>query len=167
MVLPVASHSTAFLGLPDATFTSVRRNGHTTTVPLRPAMLRAQVLATALNVYFSAPTTDTTDCGAVACGGKKIAAPLGPIGAISIDLTNICKMIDGTGGTATCSGTYENVSAEFGNATCLTVLGMLQYQNTANPLADHGAVWYNNDKTKQVPAKDAFDATNNQVAFGC
>lgn len=118
------------------------------------AMLKAQMLATALNVYFS----DTT------LGGNRINAPA-PIGGITIDLQNICKMIDGTGGTATCSGTYEDVSSAFGGATSKTVLQMLAYQNTSDPLADAGAVWYGQVKATQVLAKDAFDAINNRVAF--
>src|SRR5205085_6229944 len=119
-------------------------------------MLRAQDLATSLDVYFSDP----------ALGGNKINAPT-PLGGVKVDLSNVCHMIDGSGGTATCSGTYENVSAQFGGATCLSVSGMLGYQNTSDPAADAGAVWYGNVKANQVLAKDAFDAVNNQVAFSC
>jgi len=119
-------------------------------------MLRAQTLATALNVYFSDP----------ALGGVKISAPSGPIGNVTIDLTSICKMIDGSGGTATCSGTYQDASPAFGGNHSMTVLQMLQYQNISDPLPDAGAVWYGQNKTTQGLAKDAFDAINNQVAFG-
>ena len=127
------------------------------------AMLKAQTLATALDVYFS---------DGIALGGNRIGAPAaiaaaGGIGSVSIDLTQVCNMIDGSGGSASCSGSYSNVSAEFNNQTCLTVLGMLQWQNTADPLADAGAVWYGNIKSQQVAAKNAFDAINNQVAFAC
>jgi hypothetical protein len=118
------------------------------------SMLRAQMLATALDVYFSDP----------ALGGNKINAPA-PIGGVTIDLTNICKMIDGSGGTATCSGTFEDVRSAFGGATSMKVSDMLLYQNTSDPLADAGANWYNQVKATQVLAKDAFDAINNQVAF--
>ncbi len=118
------------------------------------AMLRGQMLATSLDAYFSDPLL----------GGNKINAP-GPIGGVMIDLTKICHMIDGSGGTATCSGTYENVSSAFGGATSMSVISMLLYQNTADPLADKGAVWYNQVKATQQLAKDAFDAINNQVAF--
>jgi hypothetical protein len=116
-------------------------------------MLRAQMLATALDVYFSDP----------ALGGNKIGAPA-PIGSVTIDLTKICQMID-SGGTGTCNGTYENVSSAFGGATSLTIQQMLAYQNTADPAADAGANWYNQLKATQVLAKDAFDAINNQVVF--
>jgi hypothetical protein len=118
------------------------------------SMLKAQMLATALDVYFSSSSL----------GGNKINASA-PIGGIAIDLTNICKMIDGTGGTATCSGSYYSVSSAFGGASSLTVLQMLAYQNTADPAVDAGANWYSQVKATQVMAKDAFDAINNQVAL--
>src|SRR5215469_9856505 len=59
------------------------------------AMLKAQTLATALDVYFSDP----------ALGGNKISAPA-PVGGVIIDLTKICKMIDSSSGTGNCSGSY-------------------------------------------------------------
>jgi hypothetical protein len=118
------------------------------------AMLKAQMLATAFDVYFSDP----------ALGGIKIAAPHGPIGSITIDLTLICKMIDGSGGTATCSGTYQNVSDAFGGATSLTVKGILDY--AASQSNAGGSVWYAQVKATQEKAKNTFDAINNQVAFG-
>jgi hypothetical protein len=124
------------------------------------AMLKAQMLATALDVYFSDP----------ALGGNKIGAFNGlgssqpVIGSVTIDLTQICQMIDGSGGSS-CGGAYENVSSAFGGATGLTVLAMLTYQNTSDPAADAGANWYGQVKATQVLAKDAFDAVNNGVAF--
>jgi len=124
------------------------------------SMLKAQMLATALDVYFSDP----------ALGGNKIGAFNGlgagqpVIGSVTIDLTQVCQMIDGSGG-GSCSGAYENVSSAFGGATSLTVLGMLSYQNTSDPAADGGASWYGQAKATQVLAKDAFDAINNGVAF--
>ena len=118
------------------------------------AMLKAQMLATSLDVYFSDP----------ALGGNKITAPA-PIGGVSFDLTQVCKMIDGTGGTATCSGTYQNTSAAFGGATCLTVSQMLAYAATLSNAG--GSAWYGQLKATQELAKNAFDAINNQVAFAC
>jgi hypothetical protein len=46
------------------------------------SMLKAQMLATALYVYFSSPSL----------GGNKINAPA-PLGGIAIDLTNVCQML--------------------------------------------------------------------------
>ena len=110
------------------------------------AMLKAQILATALDVYFSDP----------ALGGNKIGAPA-PIGGVAIDLTKVCKNIGG-GGTI-----FENVSGAFGGATNLTVSQMLAYAaSQSNP---GGTAWYGQIKSTQELAKDAFDAINNQVAF--
>jgi hypothetical protein len=126
------------------------------------AMLKAQMLATALDVYFSDPSL----------GGNKIGAYNGlgsnqqPIGGITIDLTQVCQMIDGST-SSSCSGNYENASSAFGGAASMTVMNMLLYQNTtqADPAQDAGASWYSQVKATQVLAKDAFDAINNQVAF--
>jgi hypothetical protein len=72
-------------------------------------------------------------------------------------------MIDGSSGTATCGGTYENVSSAFGGATSLSVSVMLSYAaGQSNP---GGSVWYAQVKATQGLAKDAFDAINNQAAF--
>ncbi|HEX9036437.1 MAG TPA: hypothetical protein VF808_05550 [Ktedonobacterales bacterium] len=117
------------------------------------AMLKAQMLATALDVYFS----DS------ALSGNKINAPA-PIGGVTIDLAKICHMIDSSTGTATCSGSYENVSSAFGGASGLTVSQMLSYAASQSSVG--GGTWYGNVKATQQYAKDAFDAINNQVAFG-
>jgi hypothetical protein len=115
-------------------------------------MLKAQMLATSLDVYFSDP----------ALGGNKITAPH-PIGGVAIDLTKICKMIDGSGGVATCGGTLQNVSAAFGGASSLTVSQMLTYAASQSNVG--GSAWYGQVKATQELAKNAFDAINNQVAF--
>ena len=116
------------------------------------AMLKAQMLATALDVYFSDP----------ALGGNKIAAPA-PIGGVTIDLTTVWKMIDSSTGVATCSGTFLNTSSAFGGATSLTVSQILAY--AASQSNASGSTWYGNVKATQELAKNTFDAINNQVAF--
>jgi hypothetical protein len=132
----------------------------TSTTKTCNAMLKAQMLATALDVYFSDAALGGNKIGAFNGLGTKQA----PIGSVAIDLTQVCQMIDGSG-TSSCSGAYENVSSAFGGATSLTVLAMLSYQNTSDPIADAGANWYGQVKATQVLAKDAFDAVNNGVAF--
>jgi hypothetical protein len=124
--------------------------------PSMNAMLKAQMLSTALDVYFSDP----------ALGGNKLGAP-SPIGARKIDLTLICRMIDGTGGVATCSGTYKNVqpTAFSGLTTCETVLSLLTWASAQSNVG--GTSWYGQVKSTQEDAKNTFDAINNQVAFGC
>ena len=112
------------------------------------------MLATALDVYFSDP----------ALGGNKIGAAV-PLGGIKIDLTSVCKMIDGSGGTATCSGITQNASAAFGGSNCLTVSQLLAYAASQSNIA--GSLWYGNVKATQELAKNTFDAINNKVAFAC
>jgi len=119
------------------------------------AMLKAQMLATALDVYFSDP----------ALGTNKIGAPA-PLGGVKVDLTQICKMIDGSGGTATCSGIYSNTTAAFGgSSSCQTVSALLGWSNTYSNVG--GSIWYAQAKTTQELAKNTFDAINNKVAFTC
>ena len=109
------------------------------------AMLKAQMLATALDVYFSDP----------ALGGNKIGAPA-PIGGVAIDLTKVCVNIP------TCT-VFENDSSVFG-ANSLSVSALLA--SAASQSNAGGSIWYGNVKATQVMAKDVFDAINNQVAFG-
>ena len=111
------------------------------------AMLKAQMLATALDVYFSDP----------ALGGNKINAPA-PVGGVTIDLTLICK------DAAHCSLGFENASSAFGGATSLTVSQILAYAASQSNVG--GGSWYGNVKSTQELAKDTFDAVNNEVAFG-
>ncbi len=103
-------------------------------------MLKAQMLATALDVFFSNP----------ALGGNKLNAPA-PIGGVSIDLTRIPP-----------SG---NTSSAFGGATRMTVLQILAY--AAGKSNAGGSVWYGNVKPTQELAKNVFDAINNEWALRC
>jgi hypothetical protein len=109
-------------------------------------MLKAQSLATALDVYFSDP----------ALGGNRIGAPV-PLGTVSVDLTKVCSVI------GSCAGSYVDVSSAFGGAPSLTVSQMLGYTATRSNAG--GSAWYGQVKSLQVLAKDGFDAINNQVAF--
>ena len=101
-------------------------------------MLKAQMLATALDVYFSDP----------ALGGNKIGAPV-PIGSVAIDLTNVPPI--------------GNVGSAFGGAQYLTVSQLLTYASGQSNAG--GSSWYGNVKSTQEQAKDTFDAINNEVAL--
>ncbi|HET9781292.1 MAG TPA: hypothetical protein VFR33_05890 [Candidatus Dormibacteraeota bacterium] len=114
-----------------STFAAANAGGST----MNP-MLKAQMLATALDVYFSDP----------ALGGNKIGAPA-PIGGVVVDLTKIY-------------GT-ENVSAAFGGATSKTVMQLLQYAGGQSNVG--GSSWYSQNKSLQGLAKDTFDSINNQT----
>jgi hypothetical protein len=110
------------------------------------AMLKAQMLSTALDVYFSDP----------ALGGNKIGAPA-PIGGVAIDLTKVCA------NPLACSS-YVNASSAFGGAASLTVSQILAYAASQSNVG--GTAWYGQVKATQEKAKDTFDAINNEVAFG-
>jgi hypothetical protein len=105
------------------------------------AMQKAQMLATALDVYFSDP----------ALGGNKIGAPA-PLGGVSIDLTKVCA-------NPTACTTYVNAAPAFGGATSKTVMQILQDES-----GKYGTPWYPT-KAIQELAKDVNDAINNEVAF--
>jgi hypothetical protein len=122
-------------------------NNATAAGPTMNAMLKAQMLATALDVYFSN----------TALGGNKIGAP-SPVGGLSIDLTNVCVV-----GSGVCDAAFVNASSAFGGATHLTVLQILSYASSQSNAG--GSVWYGNVKSTQELAKDACDAINNQVAY--
>ena len=116
------------------------------------AMLKGQMLATALDVYFSD----------AALGGNKINAAQ-PLGGVKIDLTKVCKMIDNTStGGGTCSGTTVNASAAFGGAIAPTVSQLLTYAAGQSNVG--GSSWYGNVKATQELAKNTFDEINNQAA---
>ena len=108
------------------------------------AMLKAQMLATALDVFFS-------DAG---LGGNRIGAPA-PIGGVVIDLTAIYTDLS--------FSAFEDASPAFGGAKSMTVGQMLTF--AASQSAVGGSLWYGNDKNIQELAKDAFDAINNQAVF--
>lgn len=103
-------------------------------------MLKAQMLATALDVWFTGP-------GSTAASQKFL--PHSNLGGTVIDLTHV-------------KGT--DVSGAFGGATSLTVSQMLTYAASKSNVG--GSTWYANVKATQTKAKDAFDAINNQAAYG-
>jgi hypothetical protein len=111
--------------------------------PTMNAMLKAQMLATALDVYFSDP----------ALGGNRIGAPA-PVGGVLVDLTLVCTDLG-------CAA-YADASSVFGGSP-KTVLEMLEAAGAASDAG--GTLWYGNVKSTQELAKDAFDAVNNEKLF--
>lgn len=112
------------------------------------AMLKGQMLATALDVYFSTP----------ALGGNKINAPA-PLGGVKVDLTQICANI----GSCT---VFVDTRSSFGNATALTVNQLLSHAASRSNAG--GSLWYGqvkNGPNSQELAKNTFDAINNAKAF--
>jgi hypothetical protein len=104
--------------------------------PSMNAMLKAQMLATALDVYFSNGSL----------GGNKLGAP-SPIGARVIDLT-----------------APFDASAAFDGDTQDTVSALLSIAAAHSNAG--GSSWYAQVKATQGLAKDTFDNINNEVAYG-
>ena len=104
--------------------------------PSMNAMLKAQMLATALDVYFSNGSL----------GGNKLGAP-SPIGGRVIDLTS-----------------PFNASPAFNGHTQDTVAALLTI--AASHSNAGGTAWYGQVKATQGLAKDTFDNINNEVAYG-
>lgn len=99
-------------------------------------MLKSQMLATALDVYFSDPSL----------GGNKIGAPK-VIGSCTIDLTQ-----------------PFNAGPAFNGKTSDTVLGLLTY--AASQSNAGGSNWYGQIKSTQDLAQMTFNDINNQTAYG-
>jgi hypothetical protein len=136
-------------------------------------MLRAQMLSTALDVYFSDPTMGYTTTSK---SGKKPPSTFlthGALGGVSIDTTAICPMVDNsTTGTATCKNNTPSTDG-FASlafpAACMTVQGILTYESGNPPFngSTTSPVWYGGSKTLEEIAKNTYDQINNQDAFGC
>ena len=115
------------------------------------AMLKGQMLATALDVYFSNTSIFGSNPPIKSYNGGYTN-----LGSVRVDLTKVCKNI------ASCT-IYESVSDAFGGASSMTVSELLAY--AASKSNSGGSTWYGQDKKIQELAKDVFDAINNQVAF--
>jgi hypothetical protein len=107
-------------------------------------MLKGQMLASALDVYFSDP----------ALGGNELGTPR-PIGAVAIDLTRVCA-------DPSC-GAYENVGGAFGGAAGLTVSQIVAYAAGQSNVG--GSTWYGNVGSTEELAKLTFGAINDQRVF--
>jgi hypothetical protein len=152
-----------------ATYVSGIINAATCSGSTCNAMLRAQMLATALDIYFSTPGLGGNHIGAY----NGLGASTPALGGVAVDLSSICSMVDGSS-SSTCSGTFEDARSEFGITTSYkstTVLQLLSYSNYAsltngNPVASSnvGQVWYIQNKMRQTIAKDVFDNVNNDIA---
>ena len=134
-------------------------------------MLRAQMLATALDVYFSGTGYTTTSVNKTKPPSNFLTH--GPLGTFNMDMTAICPMVDNTtAGTATCTGvkpSTDGVASGAFPSAAMTVQAILDYESTT-PSPFNGStsapVWYAGNRTKEEIAKNAFDQINNQLAFG-
>jgi hypothetical protein len=136
-------------------------------------MLRAQMMGTALDVYFSDPNLGWTS---TKVGAKKPPSNFfsgsSPLGAFVMDLTAICPMVDNTTtGTAKCKLGLPSTNGFASDAfpwASRSVQGILDYESTTTDPFNGNAsnpIWYGGTRTKQEIAKNTFDQINNQQAF--
>jgi hypothetical protein len=138
-------------------------------------MLKAQMLATALDVYFSSTGyTAVTSSGKSAPKPPSNFLPNGGIGTFKMDLTAICPMVDNTtAGSASCSAGKASTNGFASGALpwgSQFVSVILNFAATAGASpwttgAFTSPTWYGSDRTKQEILKNVFDQINNQLAF--
>lgn len=134
-------------------------------------MLKAQMLATALDVWFSGPGwTDQKKSGVKP--PSNFFTTQSYLGAFKMDTTAICPMVDGSAaGTATCTGglpsTDAKASLEMPSAA-MPMQDILDYAAKAPAFTGTAAnsSWYGTNRTKQEILKNLFDQFNNRLAFG-
>jgi hypothetical protein len=136
-------------------------------------MLKAQMLATALDVYFSDPAKGWTSTTLSKVKPPSTFIASGKVlGGFNMDMTAICPMVDNTTtGSALCKSATPSTNGVASGAfptSPMTVQALLDYESTT-PSPFNGSVsapvWYAANRTKQEIAKNAFDQINNQLAF--
>jgi hypothetical protein len=136
-------------------------------------MLKAQMLGSTLDVYFSTPSLGYTT---TAVGKTKPPSNFlsgNSLGAFKMDTTAVCPMVDNTtAGTATCKNGLPSTDAVASGAVPTSPMSMQAILDFAatTPAPFNGStsasVWYGGDRTKQEILKNIFDQFNNQLAFG-
>ena len=128
--------------------------------------LKAQYLATALNIYFSSKTSPGKD-------RNRISAPK-PIGTISNLVGQVCK-----GPTTSSCSAMVDARGAFGLAAnaspaVMTIESMFKYVNAVQVKWSYPAFgvfrpgvfgWYNNNQAMQGLALDAFLAINSNAVY--
>ena len=134
-------------------------------------MLKAQMLGTALDVWFSGPGWTSTKIG----GSKPPSQFLShnKLGTFKMDTTAVCPMIDNTTtGTATCKNNTPSTDAVASGAVPSSPMSMQAILDfaAATPAPFNGStsnsIWYGGTRAKQEILKNIYDQFNNQLAFG-
>jgi hypothetical protein len=134
-------------------------------------MLKAQMLTTALDVYFSGPGWTSTAVGKTKPPSVFFAAS-SSLGSFVMDLTAVCPMVDNLNtGTATCLNNTPSTNAFTAGAVgsaSLSVQGILAFAaTTPSPFngSTSSSIWYGGNRTLEEILKNIFDQINNQLAF--
>ena len=134
------------------------------------SMLRAQMLGTALDVWFSGPGWTSTKSGVVKPPSNFLSH--NNLGTFNMDTTSICPMVDNLNtGTATCKNntpSTDAVAAGVVPTSPMTIQAILDHAATVPPFngSTSSPNWFASNKTKEEVLKNIFDQFNNQDAFG-
>jgi hypothetical protein len=132
-------------------------------------MLRAQMMGTALDVYFSGPGWTSTTKNGVKPPSQFLSH--NTLGGFNMDMTAICPMVDNTtAGSASCTAGKPSTNAFASGAVpfaAMTIQQVLDFASTT-PSPYSGLptnVWYGGNKTLEEVLKNIYDQFNNQDAF--
>jgi hypothetical protein len=135
------------------------------------SMLKAQMLGTSLDVWFSGPGWTSTAKSGIKPPSNFLAH--NSLSSFNMDTTAVCPMVDNLNtGTATCTNSTPSTDAVQAGAVPTSPMSMqaiLDYAaTTPSPFSvvTSGSVWYSGNKTKEEVLKNIFDQFNNQFAFG-
>jgi hypothetical protein len=134
-------------------------------------MLKAQMLATALDIWFSGPGWTSTTLNKVKPPSSFLSHNF--LGTFNMDTRAICPMVDNLStGSATCKNNTPSTDAVAGGALPTSPMAMQAILNYAatTPSPFNGStatsVWYGGNKTLEEILKNVYDQFNNQDAFG-
>jgi hypothetical protein len=132
--------------------------------------LKAQMLATALDVWFSGPGWTSIPINSIKPPSNFLTN--NTLGTFKMDTTAVCPAVANTpAGTATCQNNMPSTDAVTAGAVPSSPMSMqeiLDFAATTPPFNGSAAtsVWYGGDRTKQEILKNIFDQFNNELAFG-
>jgi hypothetical protein len=140
-------------------------------------MLKAQMLGTALDAYFSGVGWSSSAINKIKPPSTFLAH--NNLGTFNMDTTAVCPMVDNLStGSATCKNNTPSTDAVLAGAlptSPMTVQAILDFAATlgSSPWATGAftgtastSTWYGTDRTKQEILKNVFDQINNRNAFG-
>lgn len=134
-------------------------------------MLKAQMMGTALDVWFSGAGWTSTKISGVKPPSNFLSH--NNLGAFKMDTTAICPMVDNTStGTATCKNALPSTDAVASGALPASPMSMQAILNfaatTPSPFngSTSNSIWYGGNRTLEEILKNVYDQFNNQLAFG-
>jgi hypothetical protein len=134
-------------------------------------MLKAQMLGTALDVWFSGSGWTQTKIGSIKPPSNFLSH--NNLGTFKMDTTAVCPMVDNLStGSATCKNNTPSTDAVAAGAVPSSPMAMQAILDfaatTPSPFngSTSSSVWYAGNRTKQEILKNIFDQFNNQLAFG-